>query len=109
MVAETLSSQTQTIFIPPVHFLKVMVQRGTINTFMPAAVAAGAPMSAFGFDMGIPGIVIPERSIMIAEVILVSFLGVKLRLRKRLTTSDDLQVDERRLKNQVVLQEFKRM
>jgi hypothetical protein len=73
MVAETLSSQAQTIFIPPAHFLKVIVQRGTISTFMPAAAVAGAPIRPVGFDIGMPGIPIPERSIMIAEVILVSF------------------------------------
>ena len=37
MVAETLSSQAQLIFIPPAHFLNVIVQRGTITMFMPAA------------------------------------------------------------------------
>jgi hypothetical protein len=73
IVAETLSSQAQTIFIPPAHFLKVIVQRGTIRTFMPVAVVAGAPMSPVGLGMGMAGIPIPERSIMIAEVILVSF------------------------------------
>jgi hypothetical protein len=66
MVAETLSSQAQTIFIPPAHFLNVIVQRGTMSTFIPVPVAA-VPL---GFDMGIPGIPIPVRSIMIAEVIL---------------------------------------
>ncbi len=39
MVAETLSSHAQTIFIPPAHFLNVIVQRGTINTFMPVGCA----------------------------------------------------------------------
>ncbi len=73
MVAETLSSHAHTIFIPPAHFLNVIVHRGTMSTFMPPAVAAGAPIIPLGFDMGIPGMPIPERSIMIAEVILVSF------------------------------------
>jgi hypothetical protein len=73
MVAETLSSHAQTIFIPPAHFLNVIVQRGTINTFMPVGVAAGAPRSPLGFDTGMPGMPIPERSIMTAELILLSF------------------------------------
>jgi hypothetical protein len=80
MVAETLSSQAQTTFIPPVHFLKVMVQRGTITTFIPPAVADGVPIMPLGFDIGMPGIPIPARSIMIAEVIPSSF-GSKLSHR----------------------------
>ena len=44
MPAETLSSQTQVIFMPPVHFSKVIVQRGTIIMFMPAGVAPGVPI-----------------------------------------------------------------
>jgi hypothetical protein len=83
MVAETLSSQAQTIFIPPAHFLNVIVQRGTINTFMPAGVAPGAPKSPLGFDTGIPGIPTPERSIMIAELILFSFGDNPLSRRAR--------------------------
>jgi hypothetical protein len=60
------------IFMPPVHFLKVIVQRGTIITFMPALPVAGVPIIPGGLVMGIPGIPMPVRSIMIAEVILVS-------------------------------------
>ena len=81
MLAETLSSHSQTIFIPPAHFLKVIVQRGTIITFMPAVVVACAPIIPLGFDMGMPDKPIPERSIMIADVILVSF-GDKAATRK---------------------------
>jgi hypothetical protein len=68
-----LSAQTQTIFMPPLHFSKVIVQRGTIIMFEPAEVVAGAPNIPLGFDMGMPGRPMPERSIMIADVILVSF------------------------------------
>lgn len=73
MPAETLSAQTQVIFMPPLHFSKVIVQRGTIITFVPAELEAGAPSIPLGFDMGMPGRPMPERSIMIADVILVSF------------------------------------
>jgi hypothetical protein len=73
MVAETLSSQAQTTFIPPVHFLKVIVQRGTITTFIPPGVAPGVPIIPLGLDMGMPGTFIPARSIMIADVIPISF------------------------------------
>ena len=73
MAADALSSHAHTTFIPPLHFLKVIVQRGTIITFMPVLGAAGAPKIPGGLDMGIPGIPMPARSIMIADVILVSF------------------------------------
>ncbi len=73
MVAETLSSQAQTTFMPPVHFLNVIVQRGTITTFIPPAEVPGVPIIALGFDMGIPGTLIPARSITIADVIPISF------------------------------------
>jgi hypothetical protein len=73
MPAEALSSHTQWIFIPPVHFLKVIVQRGTIIIFMPGLAVPGVPIIPGGLDMGIPGIPMPARSIMIADVILVSF------------------------------------
>jgi len=58
----TESSQTQVIFIPPVHFSTFMVQRGTIMKFGPAGVAVGAPIG------DVPGIVIPVRSIIIVLV-----------------------------------------
>jgi hypothetical protein len=74
IVADTLSSHAQTTFIPPAHFLKVIVQRGTIITFIPAAVGAGVPIMAPGFDIGIPGRLTPARSIMIADVIPISFV-----------------------------------
>jgi hypothetical protein len=70
--------------MPPVHFLKVIVQRGTIMTFMPAALGAGVPIMDPGVDIGIPGKLIPARSIMIADVIPISFiLRVVLSRRAR--------------------------
>jgi hypothetical protein len=73
MPADALSSHTQRIFIPPAHFLKVIVQRGTIIIFIPGLAVPGVPIIPAGLDMGIPGTPMPVRSIMIAEVILVSF------------------------------------
>ena len=73
MVAEILSSHEQVIFIPPAHFLNVIVQRGTITTFMPFGVVAGAPNMLPGFDTGILDIPRPARSIMIADVMPISF------------------------------------
>jgi hypothetical protein len=88
MAAEALSSHAHVIFIPPLHFLNVMVQRGTIITFMPVLGDAGAPIIPGGLDMGIPGIPMPARSIMIAEVILVSF---RLRLSLQKTPSSQTE------------------
>ncbi len=73
MVAETLSSHEQTTFIPPAHFLNVIVQRGTITTFIPFGVAAGVPIMPLGFDPGALDIPKPARSIMIADVMPISF------------------------------------
>jgi hypothetical protein len=73
MPAETLSAHTQVIFMPPLHFSKPIVQRGTIIMFVPAEVVAGAPKIPLGFDRGMPGSPMPVRSIMIVDVILVSF------------------------------------
>jgi hypothetical protein len=69
MPAETLSSQVQVIFIPPVHFSKVMVQRGTIIMFMPAGVAAGAPIIPAGPAIPTPAMPIPGRSVIIAFIV----------------------------------------
>jgi hypothetical protein len=70
----TLSSQEQTIFMPPVHFSIFSVQRGTINQLGAAGIAVGAP----GIGAPIPGtlmpvIAIPVRSITVA--MMHSFLG----------------------------------
>jgi hypothetical protein len=72
MPADTLSSQTQTIFIPPLCFLNVIVHRGTITMFMAGAVVFGALNIPPAADMGMAGIPKPERSIMTADVILAS-------------------------------------
>ena len=42
MPADILSSQVQVIFMPPVHFSIVIVQRGTIIMFVPAGIVPGA-------------------------------------------------------------------
>ncbi len=68
MPAETLSSQVQVIFIPPAHFSKVMVQRGTIIMFMPAGAAAG-PIIPPAPGIPMPGIPIPVRSVIIAVIV----------------------------------------
>jgi len=65
MLQAILSSQTQVIFMPPVHFSSRTVQRGTISQFVPTGAALGAPMLGLprpGTPM--PGIPIPVRSIM---------------------------------------------
>jgi hypothetical protein len=76
--AETLSSQAQTTFMPPGHFEKVIVQRGTIIMFAAGEVGAWVPIVPVGPAMGmpvigIPGIAIPARSITFAVAILISF------------------------------------
>jgi len=77
MPQATLSSQEQTIFIPPEHFSIFRVQRGTIIQFGATGIAVGAP----GMGVPIPGtlipcIAIPARSITVA--MLHSFLGQTL-------------------------------
>jgi hypothetical protein len=69
MPAETLSSQTQVTFIPPVHFSKVILQRGTIIMFEAAGVAAAGP--------GIPMPVMPItfRSAITVLIVANSFLS----------------------------------
>ena len=66
MPADTLSSQTQVIFMPPVHFSNFMVQRGIIIMFMPVGIVPGVPIIPAG-----PVMPIPIRSIIIAVVIAV--------------------------------------
>ena len=78
MPAETLSSQAQTIFMPPLHFSKVIVQRGTIIMFVPAGAVAGVPIIPPAPAMVTPGMPIPGRSIIIAVVILSSFLKYRV-------------------------------
>jgi hypothetical protein len=52
--------------IPPSHFLKVMVQRGTITVFMPLGAIEGLPIIGPLIPIPIPGIAVPGRSIIIA-------------------------------------------
>jgi hypothetical protein len=73
VVAETLSSHAHTTFMPPGHFLKVIVQRGTITTFIPGVVVPGPLITPLGFDIGKLDMPNPERSIMIADVMPTSF------------------------------------
>jgi hypothetical protein len=49
--------------MPPAHFAKVIVHRGTIIMFMPGAVGAWAPTVPVDPIIGIPVIDIPDRSI----------------------------------------------
>lgn len=70
--AATLSSQVQVIFIPPGHFSKVMVQRGTMIMFMPmpAGLAEGVPIipAAPGIPMPMPAMPIPARSVIMPVI-----------------------------------------
>jgi hypothetical protein len=66
MLHAILSSQLHMIFMPPVHFSILIVQRGTIIML---GAMAGVPMAGV-FIAGIPMFAIPEfRSIIIALVI----------------------------------------
>jgi hypothetical protein len=69
MPAETLSSQTMVIFIPPSHFSKVILQRGTIVMFAPAAVAPAGLVMPAGDDIPIP-VIIPIRSVIVPVIVL---------------------------------------
>jgi hypothetical protein len=68
MPAETLSSHTHMIFMPPSHFSNFMVQRGTIIMFIPAGAEACVPIMP-PVPVIMPGMPIP-RSIIIGVVIL---------------------------------------
>ena len=72
MAVETMSSHAQVTFMPPGHFAKVIVQRGTITMFMPEEVGAWVPTTPVEPVIGMPGIAIPEHSSNLAEAILVS-------------------------------------
>jgi hypothetical protein len=79
MAAETLSSQAQVTCMPPAHFAKVIVQRGTIIMFMPGAVGAWAPIIPLGPVIGMPAIGIPDRStIFVAAMVASSKRGTIL-------------------------------
>ena len=58
--------------MPPGHFEKVIVQRGTVTMFMPEEVGARAPTTPGEPVIGMPGIAIPEHSSNLAEAILLS-------------------------------------
>src|SRR5262245_38048526 len=77
MLQASLSSQEQVIFMPPVHFSTLNVQRGTISQFVPADTPAGAPTGGVpnpGTPM--PGMAVPVRSIITAlDIDRTPFLG----------------------------------
>jgi hypothetical protein len=63
MLAVTLSSQTQVILKPPVHFSSFRVQRGTIRKLVPIGTPVGAPVGLPNPETPMPGIPIAVRSI----------------------------------------------
>jgi hypothetical protein len=67
MLQAVLSSQTQVIFRPPVHFSSRTAQRGTISQLVPDGMPVGVP-TADGPTPATPspGMAIPARSIIIA-------------------------------------------
>jgi hypothetical protein len=67
IAADALSSQTQSIVIPPSHLAKVMVHFGTITMPMPAGAALPVPIMPAGDIMPapMPDIPIAPRSIII--------------------------------------------
>ena len=84
MLQAILSSHEQVIFMPPVHFSILIVQRGTIIQLagIPLVPIPGMPMPVVpipGMPMPeapIPGIPIPVRSIIIALVMLQTPFGL---------------------------------
>jgi hypothetical protein len=67
MAADAASSQTQFIFMPPLHFSIVMVQRGTIFMFDPADMVEGVPMAP---------VLVPLMRIMLARSIIIVLVFV---------------------------------
>ena len=64
-----LSSQEQVIFIPPLHFSILSVQRGTMSQFMTPGIAVVAPaMGAPIPGILMPCIAIPARSIITLDM-----------------------------------------
>jgi hypothetical protein len=55
MLQAILSSQEHMIFIPPLHFSILSVQRGTMSQFMTPGIAVGVPV----IGAPIPGILMP--------------------------------------------------
>jgi hypothetical protein len=67
MAAAVASSHLQWIFIPPVHFSKVIAHWGTMTMFIPAAPVVGVPIMPGVAPIPRPGMAIPDRSITIAD------------------------------------------
>jgi hypothetical protein len=69
MLQAILSSQWQVIFMPPLHFSILKVQRGTIIQLPAAGIPAGAPIAGVPMPgMPIPCIPIPVRSIIMLAI-----------------------------------------
>jgi hypothetical protein len=71
MVADIASSLAQVIFMPPVHFSILMVQRGTIIMFDPVGMVEGEPMA----PVPVAPMLMPirfARSIIMAVVIVIA-------------------------------------
>jgi hypothetical protein len=69
VLAATLSGQTQVIFMPPVHFSILMVQRGTIGM-----VIAGMPPGM----VVMPGVIMPGMPVIVGLII--AFIMIRLLL-----------------------------
>jgi hypothetical protein len=67
MLQAILSSQTQVIFMPPVHFSTLSVHRGTIIQLVPPATVAGAPTAGVPY----PGKPMPDTPIPVRSIIIV--------------------------------------
>jgi hypothetical protein len=81
MVADILSSHVHVIFIPPLHFSSVSLQRGTIIHWGMVGVVGVPPMVPGVIELA-PAIPMPARSIKIVLVIVVNPLK-RCRLRPR--------------------------
>jgi hypothetical protein len=68
--ADTLSSHTHMIFMPPGHFSKVILHRGTIIMFMFVGAVAGAPIIPAGAVIPIAGMLSLLRSVIIVVIAL---------------------------------------
>jgi hypothetical protein len=74
MLVAIASGQEQVIFIPPWHLSILTVQRGTIIQLVVVGIPEGAPTAGIPAGIPIPGMAIPDLSLII-PVILTSFLG----------------------------------
>jgi hypothetical protein len=76
MLQESLSSQEQVIFIPPLHFSTLKVQRGTITMLATDGIPEGAPVAGPPIaGIPIPCIPIPVRSIITLAMWVTPFPG----------------------------------